>query len=232
MSKYSPTTLPLIAMISAILSTLFWILYVLTAASTPILPELSEPVARLEALREVKTAYLSYGWAGTLGAFLTIPYMFGIVHSMNNAGPQRWIALIVGIVGAVLTGVAFLSVSLSLIYYLLPAADSSPELALQFVVAIETTLRGQEATWFFGSFLAYGLAVTWISFDALRTKMGPAWVNWVGIAGGIAGVIWLRAFLEVLMPFATIGSILNIVLLSIWAIGLTIAMWKKSTIQK
>ncbi len=228
MLEHSQRTLPFVAMVSAILSTLFWVLYVLTAASSPILPELSEPIARLEALRDAQGTYLIYGWGGTLGAFLTIPYMFGIVHAMDDAGPQRWIALFAGVIGAVLTGVAFLSVSLSAIYYLLPSAEASPELAQHFVIAIETTLRGHEAVWFFGSFLAYGLAVAWIAMDALRTKTGPAWINWVGIFGGVAGIIWLRPFLDALMPIAAIGSILNIVLLSVWAIGLTISMWKNS----
>jgi len=228
MKTYSQRTLPFLALICAILSTLFWILYVLTATGSPRLPSLSEPVARLEALNEASLAYLSYGWAGAFGAFLSIPYMFGIVYSMDKAGPQRWVALLTGIIGAVLTGVAFLSVSLSAIYYLLPSAAASSELAQEFAVAIEITLRGQEATWFFGSFLAYGLAVSWMATDALRTKTGPAWINRIGIIGGIAGVIWLRPFIPVLMQFAVLGSITNIVLLSVWAIGLTFALWKNS----
>ena len=81
-----------------------------------------------------------------------------------------------------------------------------------------------EVPWFLGSFLTYGLGAGLLSLHALRAKVGP---KWVGIVGGISGIIWLREFLPFLLPLTTIGSLINIVTISIWCIGLSTSLVRK-----
>lgn len=220
-SVTSPRGLYVIAFASAVVSTLGWVLYIVGSTGGTDLSAIAEPAARLEAMAARGGTDLIYGWGGTIGALLTIPYLLGIAYALASAGPQRWLAYAAGLVGAVLTAVAFMMV-LSGVYFMLPAALSAPaEQTATYLVAIEMAAAIIEAPWFLGSFLVYGLAIGWLAWLGLRGGVGPAWLNWIGIAGAIAGLIWLRHFIPILLPLTLIGSLANVVLVSVWAIGAT-----------
>ncbi|MCP5036640.1 MAG: hypothetical protein GY945_03455 [Rhodobacteraceae bacterium] len=216
-----------LAFFCAIGSTIGWILFIVVSTGNPSLPPISEPVNRLAALQAGKNSSLIYGWGGVFGALLTIPYLFAMVSAIPSRGGEKWIAFLAGAIGALMTAVSFMGAALAPVYYVLPHILEHPELAPSYLIALEVANAGLEPMWFFGSFLAYGLAVVWIAYDALKAGIGPGWLNWVGIGGGIAGTVWLRPFLSFLLPFETVGSIANIVLLSIWAVGLTLVLWRK-----
>lgn len=228
MTINNSNTLNRIALFCAIFSTISWIGYILASTGGAQMPPLSEPGKRLDALQSATGIYLTYGWAGTFGAFLTIPYLFAIVHSIPERGAQRWVAFLFGAIGSLLTAMSFMGVSLATVYFVLPQILENPDFTSTYLISLDVTQRGMEVIWFFGSFLAYGLAITWIAFDCLKARRGPVWLNLVGIVGGVSGIIWLRPFLDFLLPFGAIGSIANIVLLSTWAIGMTLVLWRRA----
>lgn len=225
-TDFSLKSLFKIAVFCSIGSTFGWVLYVVGSTGLPLLPPISEPVDRLATLQAAKGSYLIYGWGGVFGALLTIPYLFAMVKATPTRGDQRWIAFLAGAAGALMTAVSFMGASLAPIYFVLPKILKDPELATSYFVALDVANSGLEPIWFFGSFLTYSLAVAWIAYDALRAGVGPGWLNWIGIAGGFAGIVWLRPFLSFLLPIGALGSIANIMLLSVWAIGLTLVLWR------
>lgn len=228
MTDFASKPLFQLAFFCSIGSTIGWVLFVVGSTGIPSLPPISEPIDHLTALQAAKGSSLIYGWGGVFGALLTIPYLFAIVSAVPSPGGQKWITFVTGASGALMTAVAFMGAALAPIYYILPKILENPELAPSYLVALDVGNGGLEPMWFLGSFLAYGLAVVWIAYGALRAGIGPGWLNWVGIGGGIAGIVWLRPFLSFLLPLETVGSIANIVLLSIWAIGLTLVLWRKA----
>jgi len=215
----SSSSLRLVGFSAAILSTIGWVMF--AVAGNPDLPPLSDPIARIDVLDSHTTSLLMYGWGGTLGALFTIPYMFAITYSAIQIGPHKWVAFIASAVGALLVANAFMGGALSLVYQYVPTALAEPELAAGYVLAVDAATNSFETSWFFGSFLAYSVAIAWIAGAALRTGTGPVWLNWVGLAGAFAGIVWLRLFVDALQSLELVGSLLNIVLLSIWAIGMT-----------
>ena len=70
----------------------------------------------------------------------------------------------------------------------------------------------------------YCLGVGFLAYYALRTGIGSRWVNIVGIIGGVSGIIWLRYFFRALYAFELIGSLVNILAVTVWAIGLAVAL--------
>lgn len=227
MTATSEKPLYAIALASAVVSTVFWLIFIATSGSAP-LPPFSDAEARYAAIVSSERVVLSYGWSGTLGAFLTIPYLLAIVYSLRDRGPHMWLVFVAGTIGAFLTAAAFMGVSLSAVYFAVASVDpAGPELQAN-LAAFQIASDMFEAGWFIGSFLCYGLAIAWASWEALREACGPKWLNWLGLIGGFAGVVWLRPFIRVLLPLELIGSVANVVLLSIWAVGLTWVLWRSS----
>lgn len=223
----SPRALYVIAFASAVLSTLGWVLFIVGSTGGPDLSAVSDPAGRLEALAAASGDDLIYGWGGTLGGLFTIPYLVGIAFALAEAGHERWLAATVGVLGAALTAFAFMAV-LSGVYFMLPAALAAPaDQAGGYLAAYQMASDLIEAPWFIGSFLVYGLAIGWLAWMALRSGLGPGWLNWVGIIGAVAGIIWLRPFIPMLVPLETVGSLVNVVLLSVWAIGATWAAMQR-----
>ena len=94
-------------------------------------------------------------------------------------------------------------------------------------VAAQAATKVFEVAWFFGSFLAYGLGVGLMAFYARRAAIGPGWLNWLGMIAGVTGLIWLRFFIPALQPLELLGSLLNILLIFIWSIGLSVVLVRR-----
>jgi len=218
-----------LALLSAIASNAAWLIYAVSSGAQPPAPELADTAGQVAALTAGRGVSLTYGWSGTFGALLTIPYFFAMVWACDALGPQRWLAFMTGMVGAFMTALAFMAVSLSPVYFALPIVQASPDAAAAGVVALKIAQSSFDAPWFIGSFLAYGLATFWIALGLLKSRIGPAWLQWLGMAGGVVGLIWLRHFVPVLMPVAALGSIINIVLIIIWSLGTSLILWRRAT---
>ncbi len=97
------------------------------------------------------------------------------------------------------------------------------------MIEIAASFAGQvfKVPWFFGSFLAYGLGAGLMAVHAWRTATGPRWLNGVGIVAGLSGIVWLRHFLPFLMPLEALGSLVNILTVTIWCIGLSVVLVRK-----
>jgi hypothetical protein len=68
--------------------------------------------------------------------------------------------------------------------------------------------------------LAYGGPFVWLAILLFRSSRVLAWLNWVGIVGGLGGFVWIANFVPV-PPLGPIPLLLNIVLGMAWLIGVT-----------
>ncbi|MCP5097558.1 MAG: hypothetical protein GY943_18585 [Chloroflexi bacterium] len=200
------------------------------AATGPDLSLIDDPQQYFQALQDARSTRLLYGWGGVLGTLLTIPYILAFHYATEDAGSVRIVATTTAVIGSVLTAVGFMSTALSSAYFLLPMAlESAPEALAMMKIAATFSTRVFEVMWWVGSFLAYGLGVGLMSIHAWHSTSAPKWINGVGIVGGLSGIIWLRHFIPFLLPLTTPLSLVNILTVSIWAIGLSVALARQES---
>ena len=91
------------------------------------------------------------------------------------------------------------------------------------VLAAKLAQDSIETTWVIGSFLAYGGPFVWLAILLFRSNRVPAWLNWIGIVGGLGGFVWITNFVPV-PPIGPIPLLLNIVLCMAWLIGVSLIL--------
>ncbi len=149
-----------VGLIAAILSTAGWFVYILGNTGGPDLSLIDDPKQYFQALQDIRSTRLLYGWGGVLGALLTIPYILAFHYATEDAGSVRIVATTTAVIGAVLTAVGFMSTALASVYFLLPMAlEAAPETLAMMKIAATFSTRVFEVMWWVGSFLAYGLGV-------------------------------------------------------------------------
>ena len=211
-----------VGLFSAIVSTLGWIGFIFGSVNSPDLSVAQNPEQVFRMLDDARFIYMLYGWGGVIGALLTIPYILAFFQATEKAGSVRMVAATFAVIGAVMTADGYLSNTISLIYHSLPVAlESTTETMAVMETAYYVSSDLFEPIWFVGSFLVYGVAVFFIALDAYRYTATPKWLNVVGMISGVSGLIWLRAY----VPFPGVllipSIMINVVGLSIWAIGLS-----------
>ena len=215
-----------IGLAAAILSTLGWVAFVL--AGNPSYAELSGREL-FQAWQNDRIGWLMYGWGGVFGALLSIPYFQVFQHALKDKVPASSVVTTIAIIGCVLTSFGFFA-ALVMVYAWVPAAL---EASAEVMPTIETVTFYAadifEVPWWVGSFMVYCLGVGFMAYYALRTGVGSQWVNIVGIIGGVSGIIWLRYFFRALYAFELIGSLVNILAVTVWAIGLAVALVRAET---
>jgi len=215
-----------VGLAAAILSTIGWLAFI--AAGNPDYSEING-FELFQMWQSDRSRWLLYGWGGIFGALFSIPYFLSFHYALKNTGSVRSVATTAAIIGSVLAAFGFFG-TLTMIYAWVPAAlEASPD-ALPI---IEITARYSsalfEVPWWIGSFLAYGLGVGLFAYYAWRNDTGPKWLNGVGIIGGLSGIIWLRYFFPVLYTWELLGSIVNILTIMIWSIGLSAAILRNES---
>jgi hypothetical protein len=211
--------------VAAIVSTLGWLAFIMGTTGLPDLSGIDDPSTLFLALKDARTSYLLYGWGGVIGAFLTIPYVLAVYYATRQAGSIRLLAMMAGVIGAVLAAMAFMGDTLTQVYFYVPAAQEASIDQLP-MLAVVARFSGDvfEVAWFVGSFLVYGLGIGLLAFYAWQTGVGSKWINGIGLIAGVTGLIWLRPFLPFLNPATTILSLLNILTVTIWAIGISASL--------
>ena len=210
-----------VGLAAAILSTIGWIAFI--AAGNPDYSGISGREL-FQMWQGNRFGWLLYGWGGVFGALLSIPYFLAFHYALKDTGAVRSVATTEAIIGSVLAAFGFFK-PLTMIYAWVPAAlEASPDT----LPIIEVTARYAsdlfEVPWWIGSFLAYGLGVGLFAYYAWRNGIGPKWLNGVGLVGGLSGIIWLRYFFPILYTWELLGSIVNILTIMIWSIGLSAAL--------
>lgn len=210
-----------IGLAAAILSTLGWIAFIV--AGNPSYAGLSG-LELFQAWQNDRVGWLLYGWGGVFGALLSIPYFQVFHHALKDKVPVSSMVTTTAIIGCVLTAIGFFA-ALVMIYAWVPAAlEASPETLPTIEVVTQYAADIFEVPWWIGSFMVYCLGVGLMAYYAWRTDTGPRWVNIVGIVGGLSGIIWLRYFFRALYAWELIGSIINILAVTVWAIGLSVVL--------
>jgi len=210
-----------IGLAAAILSTLGWVAFVL--AGNPSYSGLSG-YDLFQAWQNDRIGWLLYGWGGVFGALLSIPYFQVFHHALKDKVPVSSMVTTTAIIGCVLTAFGFIA-ALVMVYAWVPAAlDASTDILPIIEIVTVYTADIFEVPWWIGSFMVYCLGTGLMAYYAWRTDTGPKWVNVAGIIGGLAGIIWLRYFFRTLYAFELIGSLVNILAVTVWAIGLSVAL--------
>ncbi|MCP4542944.1 MAG: hypothetical protein GY832_37980 [Chloroflexi bacterium] len=212
-----------VGLVAAILSTVGWFAYVFGSMSSPDMSGL-DGRQLFQAYQDARSTLMFYSWGGVFGALLTIPYALAFHYATKDAGAVRSLATTTLVIGSVLTALGFMK-TLTHVYFFTPAALAAPADQLQ-MIEIAARFAGQvfEVPWFFGSFLAYGLGAGLMAVHAWRTATGPKWLNGVGIVAGLSGIVWLRHFFPFLMPLEALGSLVNILTVTVWCIGLSVVL--------
>jgi len=207
---------------AAIISTLGWFAFIFASGG----PNYSE-IHGLELFQEYqsnRSSLLLYGWGGVFGTLLSIPYFLSFHSALKDAGPVRSVASSTAIIGSVLAAFGFFK-PLVMAYAWIPAAlEASPEMLSVIEVSTRFAADLFEVPWWIGSFLAYGLGVGLFAYYTWRSDIGPKWLNIVGFIGGFSGIIWLRYFFPALYAWELIGSLINILAIMIWSIGLSASL--------
>jgi len=211
-----------VGLAAAILSTIGWIAFILASTGNP---DYSAYNGRelFQIYQGNRFGMLLYGWGGVFGALLSVPYFLSFAYAFK-AVSVRSILSTTTTVGSVLTAFGFFG-SLVMVYAWVPAAlEASPDTVPMIEVIARYTSDIFEVPWWIGSFLVYGLGVGLFAAYAWRTGTGPRWLNAVGLLAGLSGIIWLRYFFPVLYQWEMLGSIINILAISVWAIGLSASL--------
>ncbi|MCO5188764.1 MAG: hypothetical protein M9928_23670 [Anaerolineae bacterium] len=217
-----------VGLIAAILATVSWFVYVFAQMSTPAPSGIENPQQFFQTVQEARTVFLFYGWSGVWGILLGIPYLFAFYMAIVERAPMVQLALLFVLIGSSLAIFGFFK-PLTLVYEYLPMATTTdPELLPFLKTAADAAGEVMELPWNLGSLLLFGLGSGLFAFYAWRASIGPKWANACGLIGGLAGIVWLQAYVPFLVPMATILIATNILAISIWAIGLSVSLVRVS----
>jgi hypothetical protein len=133
-------------------------------------------------------------WGGILGALCTVPPFLAYYVGYGRKAPVLLIPVAFVVVGAVLVALAFMMDPASQAYTYAPVlAEKSAAEANQMAARSQIAVDAIEVAWDLGSFLAYGLGSLWAAILLLRVEGVPKWINVLGIAGGLALIVWMIA---------------------------------------
>jgi hypothetical protein len=213
------------ALIAAILSMAAWIVYIVFNSSGPDYIGLDDSGQAFQILWESRNVTYAYGWGGSFGAFLVIPYMLAYQYAFRHLGPWFWLATATTVIGSVLTALGFMAGSLTLVYSLVPLGlNASPNQVDALFAATQVVGELIEVTWFVGSFLAFSVGIGLFAYATLRLAPVAKWISVVGIVAGISGVAWLSFFFPALESIAPIPRIVNILGIFIWSIAMAVVV--------
>ncbi|MCA9965024.1 MAG: hypothetical protein KC423_12295 [Anaerolineales bacterium] len=220
----SNKTLYQIGLIGAILATVSWVVFVYAQMSTPATSGMDDSQQFFLTIQEARTQFLLYGWSGVFGILFGLPYLFTFYKAIVGKEPMIQLSLYFVLIGSVLAVFGFFK-PLTLVYEYVPMAMAVDAKMLPFLkTAVTASSEVMELPWNLGSLLLFGLGTGLFALHAWRANVGPKWVNASGIIGGLAGIIWLQAYIPFLVPVATILIALNILAITVWAIGLSISL--------
>jgi hypothetical protein len=219
-----------VGLIAAILSAVSWFAFVYGQLNLPALSEIDDPLRWFQTYQEARTFFLLYGWGGSLGTLLMVPYVLAFYKVVKVKAPLVSMPVIYAFIGVTLTILGFFK-PLTAIYTYVPMGLAADPETLPFLkTASALAVEVLELPWNVGSFLVFGLGIGMIAYYAWRTATGPALLNWVGIIGGIAGITWLAAYLPIFGgPLRVILIIVNILGIIIWSIGLSIVLVRQDS---
>jgi hypothetical protein len=199
----------------------------LGATGTPNLSNAETGIQFFQAMLDAKTTYLIYGWGGVAGALFSIPYVIAFYEAVKKAGSIRMIVVAFAVTGAVMTAIGFLSNTISVAYFMLPdAVEASADQLDMMRIALNFATDASEAVWWVGSFLIYGIGTWAFAWYALTHTSVAKWINYVGLVGGLSGIIWLRHFLPFLKPLILPLSLVNILAISVWSIAFSFSLMR------
>ena len=220
-----------VALVAAILSAASWFAFVFGQMSLPNLSAINGSLQYFQTIQDTRAIFILYGWGGVFGTLLCVPYLLAFYTAIKESAaefPMILLSLIIALIGLLLATIGFFK-PLTLIYSYLPmASEAGPEALPMVRTAASVAVEVLELPWNVGSFLAFGLGIGLIAYYALRTATGPKWLNWVGIIGGLTGIVWLTVYLPFLEPISILLRVLNILTIMVWSIGLSFALARRS----
>ena len=162
-----------------------------------------------------------YAWLGLAGSVLLVPATWGLyqfIEAKNNR-----VAIQLGVM-ATFVGVIFL-VGIYLLAYIgevsQPYFDAGGESALEL---LEEILHVSNlVTILIGSFLTYGVGPALIALASLKTFVVPKWAAWLGIFGGVWGLLW-GGWVWLIPPERILIFLPSVVAVLLWSIIMGVYM--------
>lgn len=217
-----------IALIAAILATVSWVVYVYAQMSAPAVSGITDPQRFFQSIQDARTVNLLYGWSGVFGILLGLPYLFAFYRVIVMRSQWIQLALIFVLIGSSLAIFGFFK-PLTLVYEYVPLALAADAEMLPYLkTAVDVSAEVMELPWNLGSFLLFGLGSGLFAFYAWRADVGQRWANFFGLIGGLAGIVWLQAYVPFLVPVATFLIATNIIAISVWALGLSASLLRRA----
>jgi hypothetical protein len=180
--------------VAALLATLAFVLGIVLMASSGVqvlIPETGKDgLDWIQDVNGASGAFFAGGWLVVIGGILGLVALVGFWEALRAAHPLLLLMPILAVVGLVLVTISH-AIPLALAYEFVPG----------YVAADETTkesLRVSFDTWavtslvfnYLGDALVWGIVLPVYAWAWLKTKAGPRWIGWLGLASGaIAG--WL-----------------------------------------
>jgi hypothetical protein len=213
-----------IGLYSAILSAICWVIYILGGTGNPGLRTIEEPQLFFQAIQDSRATILLYGWGGVLGTLFAVPYILAIYSSIKKKTSVGIVVMGISLIGIVLALIGFMK-PLTLVYLIAPLGMNAGVGILK-TMQIAVLIMGEavEVSWFIGSFLVFGLGIGMLALYALKYSIGSKLINYIGIIGGLSGVVWLAIFFPFLENAGVLLRITNITSILVWSIGLMISL--------
>jgi len=130
-----------LALVTAILSAVSWVVFILGGMSKPTLSEISDPLKFFQTIQDTKSVWIMYGWGGIFGTLLSIPYIIAFYDAMKETAPAVLLSMVITMFGAALTTFGFFSPLTTVYFYLPPGLVASPESLPIFKAVAEIAVK-------------------------------------------------------------------------------------------
>ena len=162
-----------------------------------------------------------YSWLGLFGAVLLVPSTLGLyqfIYADNNR-----IAIHIGVLANYI-GIVFL-IGIYLSAYLAEIARPFMEASSDPVFDMTSQILDNAAfvTILIGSLLTYGIGPVGMSYASLKAAVVPKWLAWMGLVGGVYGLLW-GGWVWLIPPERILIYLPSVVLVLLWSIIMGVYM--------
>ena len=155
-----------------------------------------------------RTVYALLGLSATLLLALSVGTVHRFMRQDAEEQPLRY-----GI-GALIVGIPFLFVIYSMAY--LEAIDAVGQQTADIVNTIVILV---------GSTLTYGVGPALIAYSGLRHNLVPRWISWLGLIGGVCGMLW-AGWVWAIPPRLILIFLPSVLFTYIWQLGLGVVVMR------
>jgi hypothetical protein len=146
--------------------------------------------------------FFAGAWLLIIGGVFALVAFIGFYEPLRDAGPAMILAPVLGAAGMVLVTISHL-IPIALGYEFVPGyVDASAASKASLEVTFDTFAATSLALNYVGDILVWGVVTPLFAYAALKTRVVPRWIGWLGIFG-------VGLFAGLLGAFAPASSIID-----------------------